>query len=532
VDWTTYSEGGTASLSHPDRENYPTIIEWSFTPMEKATSQLNSSPVPCSPESTRGFEMGYYVVSVLLALLIFGESFASNSFRAKVELPEIFSDHMVLQREQPIAIWGKAGPFETIEIRLNGSVVKPKADFTGKWEALLKPMPAGGPYDLVVQGINTITIHDVLLGDVWLCSGQSNMLWTVGDCEFMPADVRLANFSQLRHFVRKKPERASKDLPTVWREADSENVPNFSAVAYFFSRELQSKTKIPIGVIECPVGGSPIKTWISQSSIGKRGKIPNWPGWFYSSFFEGLIIPLCQYHLKGAIWYQGESDATLASEYPRLLGMLIKDWRSAFREPNMPFFIVQLPNVAQRYDHPSESFWAELREAQQKCTRLHNVYMTVNIDTAYNGPSGADLHPPTKAEVGHRLAQLVLHETYGFPGHWRSPTFDRMSVQGNKVAVHFHEADGGIYACGKETTGFTIAGEDKLFHLASAQLEPDHETVTVSCDDVSHPVAVRYAWADNPECNLYNCEGLPVAPFRTDNWISDLDKSLLHPHRH
>jgi sialate O-acetylesterase len=466
--------------------------------------------------------MAYYLVTAMLGLIIFTGSYASDYDRTKLVLPEIFSDHMVIQRDQPICIWGKAGPLERIEVRLNGAVARGSADLSGHWSITLAAMPAGGPYELVVQGTLTIVVRDILIGDVWLCAGQSNMVWPVAESDFTPADIQYANFSKLRHFVRKAPTLTSTICPEVWREADAQNVTDFSAVAYSFSSELQAKSNVPIGIIECAVSGSPIKAWISKSSIKKKGRIPGLTFWTYSRFYDDMVVPLCRNHIKGVVWYQGESDIFGASEYPKLLRLLIKDWRSAFGEPAMPFLFVQLPNCGRRSSTPSDSLWADLREAQQKCASAPHVYMTVNIDTAHNGAAGADLHPQTKIEVGHRLAQLALTTCYGAKGIHISPIYESLSREGNSIRIHVRRVENGLFCHGESVKGFAIAADDQRFCWANAQISPDGNDVKVWSEKVLHPVAVRYAWADNPECNLYSFEGLPVTPFRTDNWRSSL----------
>src|SRR5277367_1336320 len=327
--------------------------------------------------------MAYYVVTAMLGLMIFTGSYASDGEFSQFMLPKIFSDHMVIQRDQPINVWGSSASFERVEVRLKNAVAKVRADFSGHWSVTLAPMPAGGPYELVVQSSQRIVVRDVLVGDVWLCSGQSNMLRTVKECDFTPADTEYANCAQLRHFIRVTPKDDSIGMPEVWRKADAKNVSDFSAVAYSFSRDVQAHSGVPIGIIECPIGGSPIKSWISRSSIAKKGPIPGLRCWAYSRFYDDIIAPLRRSHIKGVIWYQGETDIFGASEYPNLLRLLIKDWRSAFGQPAMPFIYVQLPNVGSRSTTPADSLWAELSEAQQKCASAPNVYMKVNIDTAH-----------------------------------------------------------------------------------------------------------------------------------------------------
>jgi len=468
--------------------------------------------------------MAYYVVTAMLGLMIITGSYASNHDIGQLELPKLFSDHMVIQRDQPIRVWGKATPFERVEVSLKNNVARTAADFRGSWSATLPAMPAGGPYELIVQGTHRIIVKDVLLGDVWLCAGQSNMLRTVADCDFTPAEIQYTDFSKLRHFIRQRPALDSIELPKVWRDADEQNVSDFSAVAYVFSSRVQAKSGVPIGIIECAVGGTPIKTWISKATIGKRGGIPGLNCWTYSRFYDDLIVPLSSTRIKGVIWYQGESDVFGAAEYTKLLRMLIKDLRSAFKDPVMPFIFVQLPNCGKQLNVPGESLWAELREAQQKCATAANVYMTVNIDTAHNGAEGADLHPTTKTEVGRRLAAVALAKCYGIKNECTSPAYESYRREGGAFLIHICNTQS-LTGRGGPIKGFALAGEDHKFQWANAEILPNRKDVKVTCETIPHPVAVRYAWADNPDCNLYSSDGLPVAPFRTDNWRSP----VLHP---
>jgi sialate O-acetylesterase len=467
--------------------------------------------------------MAYYVVAAILGLMIITSSYASDYSFGELGLPKIFSDHMVIQRDQPIRVYGSAAPFERVEVKLKDTIGRGQADFSGRWTITLAAMPTGGPYELVVQGKHKIVVKDILLGDVWVCTGQSNMQRTVADSDFTPANAECANASKLRHFIRETPLLTSTDVPEVWRIANEQNVGNFSAVAYAFSNEVQAKSGVPIGIIECPVGGTPIKTWISRATIGKKGSIPGLSAWKYSYFFDGIILPLSRNHIKGVIWYQGESDVFGANEYPKLLRMLIRDLRSAFGEPMMPFIYVQLPNFGRRLNAPSDSFWADLREAQQKCALASNVGMTVNIDTAHNnGAAEADLHPTTKIEVGHRLAKVALTKYYGVKGHCLSPSYQSMRHEGSAIRIHFRAAEDGLVCHGDTVKGFALAGADQKFRWAQAEILPDRNDVRVWNPEIPHPVAVRYAWADNPECNLYSAEGLPAAPFRSDSWRSSL----------
>ena len=635
---------------------------------------------------------------------------------ANVRLSSVFGDHMVLQQKMPIPVWGTAEPGGTVRVSLGKQSKKTKVGKDGTWLVKLDPVPAGGPFTLAVAGKDTVTLHDVLVGEVWLASGQSNMEFPVAGSwakvKNYKEELANANYPQIRLFKVKK-TRAYKPMRKVastgWQPCDSASVAGFSAVAYFFGRDLYRKLDVPIGLIESSWGGTTVEAWTSAEglkpfpqfskilgylqkggsvedtifstykkamsqwdarvstildSLGisahhfenpatdvstwKTMKLPtfwedaglknvdgvvwfrkevnlpaNWAGkdltlslgpindrdvtWFNGvevgsrpyvmlfrkytipgrlvkpgknvivvqdldignkggiygrpedlklvldktdsislagnwlfkidpvqvdvkklpgqpgmpSFaniptvlYNAMIAPLIPVAMRGAIWYQGESNANRAYEYRDLFKAMIRDWRTHWGEGDFPFYFVQLANFMKVKPRPAESTWAELREAQTQALSLPNTGMAVTIDIG----DATNIHPTNKQEVGRRLALIARHNVYGDTSLvYSGPLYKSMKIEGNKIRLYFDFVDGGLEARGGlPLKGFAIAGADKKFHWAQAVI--DGKTVVVSSPAVRAPVAVRYAWANNPVCNLYNKAGLPASPFRTDDW--------------
>jgi len=476
--------------------------------------------------------------------------FVASFSEAQLKLPSFFSDHMVFQRGQKIRVWGMAEPGTTIIVSLNGKTAKGKANVEGRWQVSLPAMKEGGPYELEVKaGDEKMVLKDVYIGEVWIASGQSNMEFSVAGALNAEKEIKEANYPLIRllHTPWKTTPQLQWDAECKWEVCSPQTVKNFSAVAYFFARELYKKLKVPIGMIESSVGGTPAEAWTSYKTLssnprfryllepwekydrevekwrkevekakreGKQEppppKAPNWEFWRPAGLFNGMIAPFTLYPIRGAIWYQGESNVGRAEEYSVLFPAMIEDWRKAWGIGEFPFLFVQLANFMERKPEPSESAWAELREAQMAALRLPNTGMAVAIDIG----EANDIHPKNKQDVGKRLALAALAKAYGFKIEYSGPLFERMEIEGNKARIFFTHTGSGLVCKGDKLLGFAIAGEDKKFVWADAKIEG--KTVVVWSDKVQKPVAVRYAWADNPECNLYNKEGLPAVPFRTD----------------
>jgi len=622
-------------------------------------------------------------------------------------LPNLISDHMVLQQGRDIHLWGKADPGEAILINFAKNTGTVTADSNGRWSVRFAPMAAGGPFTLRVAGKRTIVVKDVMIGEVWVASGQSNMAFALSGSDGAAEEIPKADYPNLRLF--NVPKRDALDpqpdtLPANWQPSTPDTVREFSAVAYYFARDLHRKLNVAIGIIESAWPGTVIEEWIAPEAAQRDPQIkvmfdewnqsegnafaadripfdlefddfelipdPSGPGkplplanfddgrastalgggWLYSwkdapettfdliapgrgangfaahvagatdasddsrltakfhqdgspgdlsayagihfwvrgtgsfrffslqptitdwddygtqllhasadwapvtiwfrdlrqegwgvmndftlssltgfsienvptagyphrpatGLYQGMIAPLLAFPFRGAIWYQGESNALQAHKYRELLPALIESWRLASHQDQMQFLIVQLPNHGAIPRQPSESAWAEMREAELlTLSRLPDTGLAVTIDVG----DPKDVHPHRKAEVGQRLALWALGTTYKQPIVYSGPLYQSMAVEGSKIRVRLTHTGSGLKAKDGALRGFAIAGADRKFHWASAIIEGD--SVLVSAPEVETPVAVRYAWADSPDCNLFNAEGLPASPFRTDDW--------------
>ncbi|MDD2710933.1 MAG: sialate O-acetylesterase [Verrucomicrobiae bacterium] len=636
-----------------------------------------------------------------------------------MKLPSIFSDHMVLQQGRPVPVWGWAGPGEKITVTFAGQTVRATAARNGRWQAMLFPLKAGGPFDMTITGINAITLHNVLVGEVWICSGQSNMEWPVKQAANAEKEIAAAlRYSRIRLFKAAKTAvvDSQQDVHGRWDLCHPETLAFFSAVGWFFGRELFRHLDVPIGLINVSWGGTIAEAWTSREALlgcplfkkevleyerklvhfarekaaydeltkdcfrkilpadpgnvgfrkgwalpeadisawktmdmprawqadglnfsgvlwfRKEVQIPaKWAGrdlvlnlapcdkhdttyfnnqkvggiglensfawctprsyvipgrlvraglntiavriysfayaggmlgpveqmslrpvrapqrqaislagsWQYQvehnfglvtppaemmpkgpgnpnspyALYRGMIEPLIPFAIRGAIWYQGESNAERAKSYRTLFPLMIQSWRQAWNQGCFPFHFVQLANHHAVSPQPVESDWAELREAQTLTLRLPRTGMAVTIDIG----DAQDIHPINKQDVGKRLALAALHQDYGFKKlTFSGPIYRSVKQHGNRLVISFDHVGKGLTAKGGKLKGFAIAADDRKFVWANAKLEGT--SVVVWNDQIDQPVAVRYAWADNPVCNLYNKDGLPASPFRTDRW--------------
>ncbi len=480
---------------------------------------------------------------LIAALLAAGLS-SSLGAQATVRLPALVGSHMVLQRGQPVPVWGWAAPGEQVVVSFLGHDYPATPDATGRWQATLPALPAGGPYTLVVEGQNTITLDDVLVGDVWLASGQSNMELPLRD-PHAPApgayplilnaeqEVAMANFPQIRQFTVKKVvayQPQTEGEGSGWQVGSPATASGFSAVGYFFARDLYQRYRVPIGLISSPWGGTPAEAWVSpealrqlpdfQAPVASLATRPARPDTLAKDaqntptvLYNGMIAPLQPYALKGIIWYQGESNVGRGAQYRTLFPALIRDWRTRWGR-ELPFIFVQLANFTKALPLPGPSAWAELREAQASALALPGTGMAVALDLG----DPDDIHPANKQDVGHRLALAARQVAYGDKKVLAAgPTYQSMQVIGGQIQLKFSHVGKGLQLKSGTTTlaGFAVAGADGQFHWAAATLAGRDEVV-LTCAAVPAPVAVRYAWADNPLGNLYNSASLPATPFRTD----------------
>jgi sialate O-acetylesterase len=469
-----------------------------------------------------------FLIILLLSLLAWELSNSPADF-VQIQLPSVFADNMVLQRDHENLIWGKATPRDLIEIHLADKRIITTVNTDRSWSATIPPLPAGGPYELTVTGFKRITLHNVVVGDVWVCAGQSNMGMVLEWVHHSENDITGADNPLLRYFAI-APASTTKPLKNVngkWYVASPQTVPIFSAVAYYFAREVQKESSVPIGLVECSAASTSIRGWISRGAL--REPVRKFMYCSSSSLFNGMIAPITKYGIRGIVWYQGETDIFERSfkTYQKHLTMLINDWRSHWGEGTLPFLCVQIPNYSQSNQVPIDSAWAELREAQYKvCSSVPNTYLAVSVDIAKEDPVG--LHPLEKKEIGHRLAQIALATVYGKGNAFMSPSYDSMKVTGNNALICFQNAGTGLVCNGTTVEGFAIAGSDKVFYWADAYIQQNGREILVSSKKVPIPIAVRYAWADNPKCNLYSKDNLPIVPFRTDNWKTPSNQYIVN----
>lgn len=437
-------------------------------------------------------------------------------------LGRLFQDGMVMQRDAQVPVSGWAAPGSVVGVTFNGRYFATTAGANGKWTTTLPAMPAGGPYVLeVVSGGERIRIRDILIGDVWIASGQSNMEWTVANSNDADAEIAAADDFEIRHF---KVPHSWADAPEQtlaggsWERADPGHVGDFTAVGYFFARELREHVDVPVGIINTSWGGSRIEPWMSAGTLGEvsvnaGGRENHTPTLLYNK----MIYPLQEYPIKGAIWYQGESNAGSpedAAAYRDLFADMITSWREQWGQGDFPFLWVQLANFMQEDEHPPvQSNWALLRESQSAALDLPATGEAVIIDIG----EADDIHPRNKQDVGARLALAARKVAYGEDGIIHSgPVYRSHRIEDGRIVVEFDHVGSGLDVHGDALRGFAIAGEEGEFVWANARVEGDR--VVVWSDRVDEPVAVRYAWSNNPaDANLYNQEGLPAAPFRTDD---------------
>jgi sialate O-acetylesterase len=481
---------------------------------------------------------------------------------ADITLPAIISDNMVLQQHARINVWGKADSKESVTVQLGPDTAQTTAGPDGNWGVKLDGLKGGGPYDLTVYGKNSISIHNVAVGEVWVCSGESNMEFktvaaTNGEEEMAQGDLPMVRVFTVWHNAAKAPR---SDCEGAWVVCDPDTVKNVSAVGYFFARELNRSMRVPIGLIQSAWGPSPIEAWTPRGTLEKdptlhaaldrydkaaaafpaalaayQAKLADWnaakaasspaareplaplppggrrePG----ALYDGMIAPLTRYPIRGALWYQGESNTYEPQLYRALFPTMIGAWRKAWDEGDFPFLYVQLSTFFGRHPQPQESRWAELREAQADALSLPKTGMAVTVDIGEEH----NMHPPDKQDVAHRLALLAESAAYGKPGIVASgPVFSGMEIADGNATLSFKQTDGGLEVKnGPPLKGFEIAGADRSFVWADAAIHGDQ--VIVRSNAVPNPVAVRYAWADTPDCGLFNKANLPAAPFRTDDW--------------
>ncbi len=517
-----------------------------------------------------------------VCLVMFGLLLLAAPSLAEVKPNILFADHMVLQRDKDIPVYGTAAAGEKVEVKFQDKTVAAEADKDGKWKAMLGKFPAGGPYEMTIKGTNTVTLKDIMVGDVWVCCGQSNMAWGVGGCVNGPQELAAANYPQIRFFnsaVTPAGKPQSEILFGGWRVCEPGAPNDWAAVGYFFARELHKKIKVPIGVLNSSMGATSAEAWMSAEGLdspdlvhykkkyeencnqapkdldGYFQKLEEWKTtakaaaeagkWFRPPpelprqftdthepvvYYNGMIAPLTGYAVKGAIYYQGEANTGRAVEFRTLFPALIKDWRKQWGD-EFPFLWIQICTVPYTSAaEPYESDFALLRDAQTMTLKVAGTGQAVTFDVG-----DGDVHPRDKQDMGYRLALVAEAKVYGLDVIYSGPMYKSMKIEGDKIRLSFDHVGGGLTTrqtislvplpeapkdtplVESELKRFEIAGEDKKFVWAMAKIDGD--TVVVWSDKVPKPVAVRYAWADNPTgTNFYNKAGLPANLFRTDDW--------------
>ena len=449
---------------------------------------------------------------LVLSLSVFGN----------VRLPAIIGSHMVLQQKATVTLWGWCDPQEKVKIKSSWDTTtyRTTGSWAAKWSIQIPTPAAGGPYTISIEGNNSIVLEDVMIGEVWLCSGQSNMEMNVNWGLPYQDDVAKATNTKIRFFQIPKTtsEYPQEDVKAKWVVCSPEDMKNFSAAAYFFGKKLEERLDVPIGLINSSWGGTPAETWTPIELVENDTALKNAAarlnpssGWPIKAgvAYNGMINPITRYAVAGTIWYQGESNVGTASTYTRLFTTMISSWRKAWQK-DFPFYFVQIAPFAGYGDNSSSAF---LREAQTRTLALPGTGMVLTGDLVDNIN---DIHPKLKKEVGERLANLALAESYGHSGEsYKIPMYKEMKIEKGKAKIFFTDAGSGLLSKGP-LAGFYIAGEDKNFVPANAKIEGSR--VVVWSKEVPHSVAVRYGFQNSQLLNLYNKEGVPVNLFRTDDW--------------
>ena len=486
---------------------------------------------------------------------------------ADVKLSAMFGDHMILQSGVVVPVWGEAAPGEQVTVKIFEQTKKTVASFEGKWMIQLNPLPVSEGTVMEVNGINPIIISDVAVGEVWLASGQSNMEFMLQNSNDLDNALQEADDPLLRLYKVEKgtAEQPLSDLKGSWKVSTPETTKPFTAVGWYFGKELRKRLNVPVGIIHSSWGGTESEAWTSLAALQAEEEykpiFERWnnylaqfpaanehykneilPAWEMerqkakaegrpeparprdpigpnsphrpANLYNAMIAPLVPYAVRGVVWYQGESNAGRAYQYRHLLPTMIADWRKAWgvKDPNQfAFYMVQLANFRAEKPEPADSEWAELREAQTMTALMPGNGQALAIDIGEAG----DIHPKNKRDVGIRLALVALTQTYGQHIEYSGPTFAAMQRQGSKIRLKFSH-DEGLMSKANPIPGFAIAGADQKWQWANAQIEGDE--IVVWNDEIADPIAVRYAWADNPKATLYNNANLPAVPFRTDIW--------------
>ena len=440
--------------------------------------------------------------------------------QAAVRLSPMFGDGMVLQRDQSVNVWGNSTPGESVQVEIDGQRKQVVSDARGKWLVTLSALKTGKELTMSVKGSNTILIKNIQVGDVWICSGQSNMNFPLGSSDFR-GNALPKNPGKLKIFqMITKVENQPLEPSGTWASPTQKTANGLPAIPVLFGRTLADDEGIPVGIIAAACSGAPLETFMPPETLERthntqlKLSAPHKLG----GNFQCRLLPLLQMKVRGIVWYQGESNLFAVSTYKVGLPAFIQDLRARMNAPALPFIIVQLPNFGYKLpdNPPSDSFWADMREAQAAACRLNNVYMAVAIDTMIDMSDVATLHPKEKTVISQRLAQIAAKVADGTA--MPPPAVKGQRLVNDAIYISFKNLTGSLNTMDKRALhGFQMAGADHKFYWAEAEICGNE--VKVSSDDVAQPIAVRYAWGDNPDCNVAY-DKLPLPPFRTDNWIT------------
>jgi sialate O-acetylesterase len=500
---------------------------------------------------------------------------------AEVRLAQIFSNDMMLQRDVPVRVWGWADTGEVVSVTFAGASKETKADATGNWAVALPALKEGKGLEMLVKGKNQVVLKNLIMGDIWVCSGQSNMEMLLGGCLGAAEDIRGADLPDIRQIKFKRVSAGEPQtdalLETPWQVCSPRTAAGFTAAGFYFAREIQQQTGVPIGLIYTNWGGTRIEPWTpiegleivpelstaleakkkllvarraqmatyldqldgwikvsranlkSDAALSPAPVLPTTPDGGWSGLYNAMIHPIVKFPIKGALWYQGEANGTQGETYHVKMRALIGGWRKQWGQGDFPFYFVQLANFQAPVEDPAGgNGWAKHREAQRKSLAIPNTGMAVIIDTVPLAQA-PDIHPKNKFDVGTRLARWALARDYGKQIVPSGPLFKAAKVEGSKIRLAFEHTGAGLMVGKKDGRNpssddpggklkqFAIAGADKKWVWADAVIDKD--SVVVSSPEVKEPVAVRYAFQMNPDgANLYNKDGLPASPFRTDDW--------------
>jgi sialate O-acetylesterase len=454
-----------------------------------------------------------------IALALAGTALlACKSKSAEVWLPKIFASNMLVQRGQPMRVWGKCHPNGSVQVSFGGRQATAPAGVEGRWQVSFDPVPVGGPYTLTVSGEgDTITLTNVLCGDLWLCSGQSNMQWPVKDVD--PIEQKAARVERpnvrLCSIARTPSAQPLASGDIQWRCYTPDSARDFSAVACFFAGELlkdPALANVPIGLVDSSFGGTTCEAWIPEPALATfkaKDLHDSMFGIKPAHLYNGMVAPLGQTSFKGAIWYQGESNSAHPETYPALLGAMISEWRKQLEQPKLPFFIVQLPDYANSWEG---FYWPWIREMQANAVQsIPDTALVISLGTT----DGFNLHPKEKLEIARRTTLLARRVAYGEDVVAMGPVFRSATAEGPTLRVAFDTGGAGLASTATDgVTGFAVAGADGEYRFADGRIEG--ESVVVRSEEVPQPQTVRYAWAAVPRATLINRSGLPAAPFRTD----------------